>query len=142
MKGERNRVVMIYVDSYENDVPQGRFCIAAENEVQTFQSLTQLLKKTKEELDKTQFPQSFDEIRKFHDPIQQIPDEDNMYDARPGDRATFAVRILFRQNASWQGSVRWVEGSQEESFRSVLELIMLMDNALSYSENKSKNIKK
>ena len=44
---------------------------------------------------------------------------------------TFAVRILFRQNASWQGSVTWLEGNREESFRSVLELIFLMDSALS-----------
>lgn len=133
MKGEMNRVVMVYVDSYENEVPKGRFCIAASNDIQTFQSLTQLLKKIREELDRAKFPQSFDEIRKFHDPRQQPEeDDDSVFDARPGAEATFAVRILFRQNASWQGSVRWAEGGQEESFRSVLELIMLMDNALSY----------
>ena len=46
-----------------------------------------------------------------------------------GDVATFAVRVLFRQNASWQGSILWVEGDREESFRSVLELIFLLDSA-------------
>jgi len=40
------------------------------------------------------------------------------------------ARILFRQNASWQGSVVWVEGRQEERFRSALELVLLMDSAL------------
>ena len=47
--------------------------------------------------------------------------------------ATFAVRVLFRQNASWQGEVTWLEGKREESFRSVLELILLMDGALQES---------
>ena len=41
-----------------------------------------------------------------------------------------SVRILFRQNASWQGSVLWREGGQEERFRSALELVLLMDSAL------------
>lgn len=136
MKGEMNRVAMVYVDSYENEVPKGRFCIAANNEVQTFQSLIQLLKKIQENLDKAKFPQAFDEIRKFHDPRQLPAEVEEKNDVRPGAAATFAIRILFRQNASWQGSVRWAEGAQEESFRSVLELIMLMDNALSYSKNK------
>lgn len=40
------------------------------------------------------------------------------------------MRILFRQNASWQGSVLWREGGQEERFRSALELVLLMDSAL------------
>ena len=40
------------------------------------------------------------------------------------------MRILFRQNASWQGSVTWLEGGRDESFRSVLELLLLMHSAL------------
>ena len=48
-----------------------------------------------------------------------------------GDVATFAVRVLFRQNASWQGSVVWLEGKKEEKFRSALELFNLMGSALS-----------
>jgi hypothetical protein len=47
-----------------------------------------------------------------------------------GELATFSLRILFRQNASWQGSVSWLEGRREESFRSALELAMLIHSAL------------
>jgi hypothetical protein len=50
--------------------------------------------------------------------------------AKEGKLATFSLRILFRQNASWQGSITWCEGRSEESFRSVLELLMLMNSAL------------
>ena len=136
MKGEMNRVVMVYVDSYENEIPQGRFCIAANHEVQTFQSTMQLLKKIEEHLDRTNFPQAFDAIRKFQAPKTMKFSAEERQDTRPGDAATFAVRLLFRQNASWQGSVRWIEGGQEEGFRSVLELLLLMDNALSYGTEK------
>ena len=44
--------------------------------------------------------------------------------------ATFGVRILFRQNASWQGQLVWNDKRQEVCFRSVFELIKLMDNIL------------
>ena len=40
------------------------------------------------------------------------------------------MRILFRQNASWQGELLWMEKNARQSFRSVLELITLMDSAL------------
>ena len=54
---------------------------------------------------------------------------------REGALCTFAVRILFRQNASWQGSVIWLEEKREESFRSALELVLLMDSALKTAQN-------
>ncbi len=54
--------------------------------------------------------------------------------APSGDVATFQLRILFRQNASWQGSVAWTEGRREESFRSVLELLLLMNSAMECGE--------
>jgi len=51
-----------------------------------------------------------------------------------GEQETFDVKILFRQNASWQGSVVWLEQKQEQSFRSVLELILLFDSALTQKQ--------
>ena len=40
---------------------------------------------------------------------------------------TFELEILFRQNYSWQGRLRWPEKGKEATFRSVLELITLME---------------
>ena len=54
-----------------------------------------------------------------------------------GEMATFQVRVMFRQNASWQGSVRWVEEGKEENFRSVLELLHLIDSAIPSSEKQA-----
>jgi len=48
--------------------------------------------------------------------------------------ATFKLNVLFRQNASWQGNIMWVENNTEASFRSLLELIMLLDDVLSDAE--------
>ena len=43
-----------------------------------------------------------------------------------GEIATFLVTVLFQQNASWQGTILWVEGKKSEDFRSVLELLKLI----------------
>lgn len=45
-------------------------------------------------------------------------------------RETFVVQILNRQNATWQGVITWTEGRQTQPFRSALEMIRLIDSAL------------
>lgn len=46
------------------------------------------------------------------------------------EKPTFIINVQYRQNASWQGTVRWVEGDVEKRFRSMLELIKLMDSVV------------
>jgi len=48
----------------------------------------------------------------------------------PSGGPTFFVRIHYRQNASWQGSIQWLEGNSTRFFRSHLEMIMLMQEAM------------
>ena len=45
------------------------------------------------------------------------------------ERGTFLVKILYRQNNSWQGEVVWAETNERRYFRSALELIRLIDSA-------------
>jgi hypothetical protein len=47
-----------------------------------------------------------------------------------GELATFVIHVMYRQNATWQGSVLWAESGQTQNFRSALELIKLMDSAM------------
>lgn len=135
MKGESNRTILIYVDSYQDRVPVGRFHIAADPETTQFRSLSQLLLDINESLDKENFPQSFYELRRFCPlPKQENTADEETHLMKRGALASFSVRLLFRQNASWQGILTWVEGGQEQYFRSVLELVLLMDNALGYAQ--------
>ena len=47
-----------------------------------------------------------------------------------GNRQTFLVHIVENQNATWQGDVTWLDEEKTDSFRSLLELIKLMDLAV------------
>jgi len=41
----------------------------------------------------------------------------------------FLVRVMQRQHHTWQGTVTWVEKEKTATFKSALELIMLVDQA-------------
>lgn len=43
---------------------------------------------------------------------------------------TFILEISDTQNQSWQGKLEWVQGRKKESFRSVLELLRLLDSVV------------
>ena len=45
-------------------------------------------------------------------------------------KRTFIIEVNDTQNQSWQGSIEWVQGQKKQAFRSVLELLKLMDSAL------------
>lgn len=131
MRGNEYRTTTVCVDSYENDVPVGRFYNPACPKGITFRSLSQLLVKLQDFLDEMQLPQAFNLTRSFS--RREAEGESEWASPKAegrGGLATFDIRILFRQNSSWQGSVLWREGDREESFRSVLELILLMDSAM------------
>ena len=53
--------------------------------------------------------------------------------SKNGEKATFTIQVQFRQNATWQGTIAWMESKKIQQFRSALEMIKLMDNAFSES---------
>ena len=52
----------------------------------------------------------------------------------PG-KVSYMIHIRYRHNSSWQGEIRWLEQNKTMFFRSVLELIMLLENSNRSQEN-------
>ena len=50
--------------------------------------------------------------------------------AQHGDIGTFIVRVQHRQNSSWQGRITWMEEDRTIQFRSVWEMIKLIESAV------------
>ena len=122
------QTMLVCVDSYEGGVPRGRLYLPGQ-QGQRFDSLSQLLLRAEQLLEQGG-AQSFTIPRIFalSKPLRSAPcDADEL--AR-GKAATFEMRVLFRQHASWQGELLWLEKGARQSFRSALELITLMDSAL------------
>lgn len=128
--GNEYRMTLVCVDDYQDGILRGRLYNPYFSAGNTFRSLMEFFRTMEELLDGMQFPQSFTAARTFDDSSQMKAASPPGQEVQEGRCATFAVRVLFRQNATWQGSVTWLEGGREESFRSALELVFLMDSAL------------
>ena len=124
------RTTIVCIDNYENGILSGRMYNAHIPDGDSFHSTIEFLKKMESMLDEMKFPQSFRANRVFCQHPEPKVAAPPMGSPPSGAYGTFHLKVLFRQNASWQGSVTWVEGHREESFRSVLELLLLMDSAI------------
>lgn len=124
------RTTIVCVDTYDRNNVTGRLYNPFLPKGEEFQGLMDLIWKMEALLDGMQFPQPFTEDRSFRERKVKLSSATAGMETKKGKVGTFAVRILFRQNASWQGTVSWVEGKQERNFRSALELLKSMDSAL------------
>ena len=82
-------------------------------------------------------PRAFDSARNnknIHEMEENIAVNDAMNPTSPleqdGTRCTFEIAVKFRQNATWQGQILWTEKNLKQNFRSALEMLLLMDEAL------------
>ena len=107
--GNEYRMTLVCVDDYQDSILRGRLYNPYFSTGSSFQSLMEFLRRMEELLDEMQFPQSFTAVRAFGDPPQRKAASPPVQE---GKCATFSVRVLFRQNASWQGSVTWLEGKR------------------------------
>lgn len=49
---------------------------------------------------------------------------------RHGQQETFIVRVQHRQNNTWQGRITWADKNKTLAFRSIWEMVHLMESAL------------
>lgn len=125
-----SRSFVINIDSCYDGVLAGRFYHTYQGESGQFQDLMQFLLKADQIMDETDNPQSFHVIRTFFP--SYLPDRDTAETgfSWAGEIATFSLHIMFRRNASWQGNIIWMETGLSQNFRSVLELISLINSVV------------
>ena len=120
---------LISVNRYEKGEMQGVFYHPLRREGGTFQSLIQLLLQMGQSMDRENLPQSFQSPRSFA-PLRSLWTGGDACRFVTGREATFAVTVHFRRHSSWQGELLCRGEAQPRPFRSVLELIGLMDGAM------------
>ncbi len=137
--------VWVCVDSFSNQELQGTFYSCFQENPTLFSGTGTLLIKLENLCDTLRCPDSFFEKRDFipkTPPKGSVPSKKNEpnYHLRlhkpaalknhSGKLATFEIKIIFRQHASWQGRITWKEGGRINYFRSALEMLHLIYNAL------------
>ena len=53
------------------------------------------------------------------------------------EKQTFILEVNDTQSHSWQGKIEWVQGRKKQSFRSVMELLRLIDSVVCEDEKTS-----
>lgn len=144
-------MVSLCVDACDEKRQCGRLYHMYTKEPVRFMSLFQALSRMNELYDELQFPQASTVLRSFQrdqktarasedrDPdsqrkgMRKMEEFEKVIEHR-GERATFLIRVQYRQHSSWQGEVVWVDQQKKEYFRSALELVKLLDSALGTEE--------
>lgn len=121
---------MLSVSDYRDKHLSGALYCPLLNKAYSFANLVQLLLLMESLMDEAGFPRRGVEQRAFQSTAATTLARSPVSKAVSGTLATFTLNVLFRQNASWQGSIIWNERKLESHFRSVLELITLLDEAL------------
>ena len=122
--------IVVCVDGYDQRILRGRLYNPFLQGTVHFTGLMEFLLAVEHLLDEMNFPQPFAQVRSFR-PQAKAREEirrDNL--EQRGERGTFVMKVIFRQNASWQGNLVWTDAKLESSFRSALELVGLLDEAL------------
>lgn len=130
--------LVICADHKEGESFSGRFYHFYSRTAEDFQSLEGLLLRMESFFDRINFPRLSNRRRSFagNTPEEYIREERRkvMDEAellkKHGDLGTFIVRVQHRQNSSWQGRITWCERNTTVNFRSVWEMVRLMEDAL------------
>jgi hypothetical protein len=113
----------------------------------------QLIAKMEEVFDAKRFPEVFLRSRTFNETERASKERDKerygimketineaLKEDQGSAKCTFEILVRYRQNATWQGHILWAEKNKKQNFRSVLEMLKLMDEALMDSEESIKPI--
>ena len=127
------------IDTHDGGEIRGRLFNAYYRDALFFENCMDMIRQIEYIFDHFDYPHSTMDIRSFeteedkasHPPVVRVkaaPTKELYTHNVKGDLATLRMRVMFRQNASWQGTLRWMEEGMEEGFQSVLELLMLIDS--------------
>jgi len=129
-------VMRVCVDIIENGQIFGQVYTTCRENPLCFSDAGNMVVQVERVLDMRGFPHAYNKTRSFftagracekpeHAPTQTAADELKL---KSGSVITFELHILTRQNATWQGTVDWLDGMPPVSFKSALELLLLIDD--------------
>ena len=106
-----------------------------------FCGILQLLRAMESLFDSLDMPQAAYENRELS-PLRHVKkkDEDQKIERHAKrkivmgeERASFMVHVVYRQYNTWQGTITWIEENITSRFKSVLEMLKLMDDVVNSS---------
>lgn len=135
--GKPNGIVLC-VDLREGRRAAGRLYHAYSKEAIPFSGMEEAVFRMEQFFDELNFPHPTTNSRTFQKEKKQqsmrqeraiiMKDEELL--SQHGDLGTFLVHVQHRQNSSWQGRITWMDQKKTVYFRSALEMMKLVADAL------------
>ncbi len=138
----RSSDFIIHVYSCSQWVLKGSASHVQSGRTMVFHSMLELVLALQAKMNENSFPQSSTAHRGWRGAppeedtytFETQSEADTQQDRMPDSiLASFLVRVQFRQNSSWQGTMIWMERKESCAFRSLLELLNLVAEAISLS---------
>ena len=130
--------IILCINSTQGGQLAGQLYHSYEPEGSSFQTVEQMTRCMEQLYDALQFPFPGNSERSFapkktanqtlYEGDRIVSDENLL--SKHGDIGTFIVRVQHRQNSSWQGRITWMEEDKSLYFRSVWEMIKLIESAV------------
>ena len=133
-------LITVCVDESQASEISGRLYHGYSQEPQSFENVVQLIRYMADFYDSIRFPESSVILRKFTSEkraMEELHEKSVEYQQLMGQNgicATFHIFVKYRQNATWQGTIQWVDRRQTLTFRSEFEMLRLMDEAVRANE--------
>lgn len=130
---DSERVFSIAMDRYEGGLKEGVLYHGEDADGLSFVGYAEMARLMERFFKQMLYPRPVMDQRIFRvgKTVEESSEGAREHGRRRGAMATFRVRVRQRQNASWQGIFCHEETGEEVHFTSFLELICLMDAALS-----------
>ena len=132
--------VVLCIDRVSGDMIEGCFYHSYSTEPVPFAGTRELTLRMEKLYDYLHFPFPGTNQRSFFtaeapsrltkERIKIMTDDELL--TKHGDIGTFIVRVQHRQNSTWQGRITWMEENKTVQFRSVWEMIKLIEGAVDH----------
>lgn len=116
--------VVVSIDSYDDGIPTGQFwSVGNQNDKYVFGNMTQLILGIDSMMDDD----------RYSDGDAFVPSPYSLSMPHAIYHKVLLIKIFFRQHSSWQGSVTDLKNGTVTNFKSVLEVMGILDSALGES---------
>ena len=130
--------VVLCIHQYNTGELAGEYYHSYSHRPVPFQGIGQMTRRMEQFYDWLRFPFPGTSTRSFGPeklPERQTQERKKIMNdeellSKHGDIGTFIVRVQHRQNSSWQGRITWMEEDRTIQFRSVWEMIKLIESAV------------
>lgn len=136
--GTPNGVVVCVDQAKPGGHVSGVFYTAYRQEGITFHTVDEMLFELEDFYDWINFPRRSTNSRTFNGTSyvanfwrerKKVMSDEKLLE-KHGELGSFVIRVQHRQNSSWQGSITWMDENKTMNFRSIWEMIKLMEDAV------------